>query len=128
MNLLLDTHIFIWWVTASHKLSPTVHSALKNPDHTLILSVASVWEMQIKANSGRILFPLPVKEFVTLESANRNIQMLPVIESHVWALKALPFIHRDPFDRLLAAQTIVEQYKLVTADRSLIQYPISLLT
>lgn len=128
MNLLLDTHIFMWWAIKPHKLSPIVYAALQNQQNTLTLSVVSMWEMQIKDNAGRLTLPIPVKTFIQTQTTDNNIQILPVLERHIWALKGLPFFHKDPFDRLLAAQTIVEQYKLVTADRALMKYPISLLT
>ena len=127
MNLLLDTHIFIWWAINPRKLSPTTYAALQNQNNILVLSVVSIWEMQIKENTGRLTLPLPVKMFVKTQTIDSNIEILPVLEPHIWALKDLPFIHKDPFDRLLAAQTIVEQYKLVTVDRSLMQYPVPLL-
>lgn len=126
MNLLLDTHIFIWWAMNPNKLSPTVYAALQDQNNTLVLSVVSIWEMQIKENAGRLTLPLPVKTFVRTQVADSNMEILAVLEPHIWGLKGLPFVHRDPFDRLLVAQASVEQYKLVTADRSLVQYPVPL--
>jgi PIN domain nuclease of toxin-antitoxin system len=128
MNLLLDTHVFIWWATEPHKLSPHVLSALQNRTNRLVLSVVSIWEMQMKGQMGRLLLPVPAKEFVAVQCASNGIDILPVVEPHVWSLDQLPFLHKDPFDRLLAAQTLAEGYTLVTSDRLLRQYQVPLLT
>ena len=128
MNLLLDTHIFIWAYQTPHKLTPTVLNALNNPANTLILSVVSVWEMQIKAQIGKLHLPLPVEQFVTLQRNLNNIRSLPVFERHVWTLSTLPMHHKDPFDRLLIAQAISENWWLVTADSVFAKYPAQGLT
>ena len=127
MNLLLDTHIFIWAYSAPHKLTPTVLNALNDPANTLHLSVVSMWEMQIKAQIGKLHLPLPVKEFVTVQRNLNNIRSWPVLERHIWALDSLPMHHKDPFDRLLIAQAITENWWLVTADAIFAKYPVQIL-
>ncbi len=126
MNLLLDTHIFLWISEHPHKLPPNVRDALQNPKNTLILSVASVWEMQIKIHIGKLNLPLPIKEFVTIQQSLNQIQSLPVLKHHIWALGALPMRHKDPFDRLLIAQAIAENCQIVTVDSVFAQYPVQL--
>ena len=124
MNLLLDTHIFIWLSESPHKLTPAVQSALQNSANRLFLSTVSVWEMQIKVQIGKLDLPLPVKEFVILHRTINQIESLPVIESHIWILDDLPLHHKDPFDRILIAQSISEQHQLVSTDSVFEQYPV----
>ncbi len=128
MNFLLDTHIFIWWAVEPQKLPVSILDALQSQDNALVLSVASVWEMQMKVQLGRLVLPLPAREFVAVQCAVNDIEIFPIFERHVWALEQLPHLHKDPFDRLLAAQTLTEGYTLVTGDRLLSQYPVQLLT
>lgn len=127
MNLLLDTHIFLWLTLTPHKLSPTIRNALTDPNNILHLSVVSVWEMQIKVQIGKLHLPQPIDKFVTLHRSINNIYSLPVVESHVWGMSALPMHHKDPFDRLLIAQAITEKWDLVSADSVFTKYPVSLL-
>jgi PIN domain nuclease of toxin-antitoxin system len=87
-----------------------------------------MWEMQIKAQIGRLHLPVPVKEFVAVQQATNNIQTLPVLERHVWTLNSLPLHHRDPFDRLLLAQAVTEKVHFVSIDAVMTHYPVSLLT
>lgn len=126
MNLLLDTQIFIWAATESRRLSPGMRQALQNRGNILYISVASLWEMQIKVQIGKLPLPLPAREFVAAHCLTIGVQPLPVIESHIWALDALPLFHRDPFDRLLIAQAITEGYQLVSVDPVFKQYPVQL--
>jgi PIN domain nuclease of toxin-antitoxin system len=78
--------------------------------------------MQVKAQIGKLQLPLPVKAFVTIQRGLNNILALPILEHHIWALDTLPLHHKDPFDRLLMAQAIAEQYQLVTLDQAFSQY------
>lgn len=126
MNLLLDTHIFLRWATSPPKLARPVYTALYDPNNNLVLSVVSLWEMQIKMQIGKLTLSLPVKEVVLAQRINNQIETLPVLEQHVWAIDSLPFYHRDPFDRLLIAQAIMEGYQLVSVDPVFKQYPVQL--
>ena len=127
MKLLLDTHIFIWWADHPEKLSPAALSALEDETNELVLSVASVWEMQIKIQLGKLKLSLPLKELVKNQQDTNNLTVSPVALPHVLALDALPFHHKDPFDRLLIAQSIEEGLTLVTADSQFSAYSIKLL-
>jgi PIN domain nuclease of toxin-antitoxin system len=124
--LLLDTHIFIWWLTEPQRLPFRIQQALNNPEHTLVLSVVSLWEMQVKVQIKRLSLPLPLPEMVAILEQNQSIQLLPVLPYHVWQLDTLPLHHRDPFDRLLIAQAKAEGYRLVSVDAQFKQYPITL--
>ena len=127
MKLLLDTHIFIWWADQPEKLSPAALSALEDENNELLLSVASVWEMQIKIQLGKLKLSLPLKELVKNQQETNDLTISPVALSHVLALDALPFHHKDPFDRLLIAQSIEEDLTLVTADSQFFAYSVKLL-
>lgn len=126
MNLLLDTQIFIWAFDQPDKLPEKYHQPLITPQNQLYLSVASVWEMQIKAQIGKMQLSLPVEEFVALQLKENSIHPLPIHMHHIWYLNSLPFHHRDPFDRLLIAQANAEGLTLASVDRSFDQYPVAL--
>ena len=105
MKLLLDTHIFIWWADQPEKLSQVALSALEDEANELLLSVASVWEMQIKIQLGKLKISLPLSELIKNQQESNGLTVLPVALPHVLALNTLPFHHKDPFDRLLIAQS-----------------------
>ncbi len=126
MKLLLDTHIFIWWADEPEKLSPAVTSALENETNELILSLVSIWEIQIKVQLGKLKLKQPLKELIVSQQEANDLQLLPIELAHVLALDTLPFHHRDPFDRLLVAQSMIQNMALVTADDMLTAYPIKL--
>jgi PIN domain nuclease of toxin-antitoxin system len=127
MKLLLDTHIFIWWADHPEKLSHTALSVLQDESNELLLSVASVWEMQIKIQLGRLKLSLPLRELIKTQQETNDITISPVTLTHVLALEALPFHHKDPFDRLLIAQSIEEDLTLVSVDSQFSAYSIKLL-
>jgi PIN domain nuclease of toxin-antitoxin system len=127
MKLLLDTHAFIWMFDEPERLSPKAHTLLSDGNNDLFLSVASVWEMQIKIQFGKLRFTVPLRELVESQRQTNGVQVLPVELEHVLALDALPAHHRDPFDRLLVAQANVEGAFLVSRDPLLSSYPVKLL-
>lgn len=127
MRILLDTQIFIWWADNPEKLSKLVLSALEDDSNDLLLSVASVWEMQIKIRLGKLKVSLPLVELVQSQQAANDLHVLPVALPHVLALEALPFHHKDPFDRLLIAQSIEEAATIVSVDPQFSSYPVQLL-
>jgi PIN domain nuclease of toxin-antitoxin system len=127
MKLLLDTHIFVWWADVPERLSSTVLAALEHEDNDLFLSVASVWEMQIKTQIGKMKLGASLSELIASQQSINGIQLLAVELPHVLALDTLPLHHKDPFDRLLIAQTIVEGATLVSGDSKFSLYPVTLL-
>jgi len=127
MKLLLDTHIFIWWVDEPEKLSTAAISALEDEANELLLSVASVWEMQIKLQLGKLKLSLPLKELVKNQQDTNDLRVSPVALTHVLALDSLPFHHKDPFDRLLIAQCMAEGLTIVTVDSQFSAYSVKLL-
>ena len=126
MKVLLDTHVFMWWDADPARLSPPARTALQDPTTTVLLSVVSVWEMQIKVQVGKLGVLLPLPQIVARQQAN-GVVVLPVSLDHVLAIGALPAAHKDPFDRLLAAQAIVEGATLITVDPIFAKYPVPVL-
>jgi PIN domain nuclease of toxin-antitoxin system len=127
MRLLLDTHVFIWWADAPERLTSNALAALEDDTNDLILSVVSLWEIQIKIQLGKLKLARPLKELVESQQATNGLQLLPIELPHVLALAALPLHHKDPFDRMLIAQSMVEDLTLITADDKLAAYPAKLL-
>lgn len=126
MKLLLDTHTFIWWDSQPAKLSQKALALCQEPTNTLLLSVASIWEMQIKLQLGKLKLNLPLTEVIESQHKTNNIEILPVTLIHVLALESLPNHHKDPFDRLLIAQASVEDAFLVSCDPIFAQYSVKL--
>ncbi|HEX8355152.1 MAG TPA: type II toxin-antitoxin system VapC family toxin [Pyrinomonadaceae bacterium] len=127
MKLLLDTHAFIWWLGEPEKLSPKALALLADGDNDLLLSVASVWEMQIKIQLGKLKFTVSLSELVESHRQTNGMEVLPIELGHVLALDALPAHHKDPFDRLLVAQSNVEGASLVSRDPVFSSYPVRLI-
>jgi PIN domain nuclease of toxin-antitoxin system len=127
VNLLLDTQGFLWWSDAPERLSRKALAALQDPANQLILSVVSVWEVQIKLHTGKLSIASPLKHMVEMQQRVNQVRVLPIYLEHVYHLASLPMPHKDPFDRLLIAQAIAEDLTLVSADGIFSQYPVSLL-
>ncbi|MSS73629.1 MAG: type II toxin-antitoxin system VapC family toxin [Candidatus Latescibacteria bacterium] len=127
MKLLLDTHTFIWWDSEPAQLSSAALSACQDRTNTLILSVVSVWEMQIKSQLGKLRLSLPLSEIIRGQQQANHIEILPVTLDHVLMLQNLPPHHGDPFGRLLIAQANVEGASLISGDTSFADYPVKLL-
>ena len=106
MKLLLDTHSFIWWTIQQARLSATALAAIQNPQNELLLSVASIWEMQIKIQIGKLHFNLPLPQLIDDQQRVNGLQFLTIEPDHIYTLEQLPFHHKDPFDRMLIAQAM----------------------
>ena len=124
MKLLLDNHTFIWWDSNPDKLSPKALALCEDPANIVLLSVASAWEMQIKAQLGKLRLALPLAEIIASQQQAHNIEVLQVSLAHVLSLEELPAHHKDPFDRLLISQAMVEGAALISHDMIFEQYPI----
>lgn len=127
MKLLFDTHTFIWWDSDPSQLSHQVLELCHNPENTLILSIATVWEMQIKSQLGKLNLALPLDEYVRTQQQANGFYILPIHLEHVFKLNELPLHHKDPFDRLLIAQAAIEDAVLLSKDRIFATYPINVL-
>ena len=116
-RLLLDTHAFLWWVEDSPQLSPAARALMEVLENECFLSIASSWEMAVKASIGKLRLSLPVREYVPQHLAANQFRELPISFAHAARVESLELHHRDPFDRLLAAQALEEQLILISADR-----------
>ena len=114
MRLLLDTHAFLWWVSDDPRLSRRARAAAASSP--CLLSLASCWEMAIKVSLGKLTLPGPVDRFVQQQIEINGFTLLGLTLEHVAGLESLPFHHRDPFDRLLAAQADADDLAVVSAD------------
>ena len=124
MKLLLDSHVLIWWSSSSEKLSKNVYDLIDDTNNTLLFSIASVWEMQIKLQLGKLNLNSNLPDLIDNQKRVNNLQILPIELNHIYALNNLPSHHKDPFDRLLIAQVIVEQIAIVSIDEVFNNYPI----
>ena len=127
MNLLLDTHAFLWWDADAAQLSPNAYRACYNRGNTLFLSLVSIWEIQIKVQIGKLRLRLPSLRDVLDEHRRDGLQFLMPAEEDVLGLAALPMIHRDPFDRLLVSQARRGGFHLVTRDPLIANYGVAIL-
>jgi PIN domain nuclease of toxin-antitoxin system len=122
MRLLLDTHVFLWYITGSSKVGPDVRQAIEDAD-TAYLSVASVWEATIKFQLGKLPLPEPPHPWLRIQRERHEIESLPVDEGAVAQLQTLDSHHRDPFDRILVSQAIQHDLYVVTVDPVFLKYP-----
>jgi len=121
VRLLLDTHLLLWAAGPSPRLSSQARSLIEDPDNELLTSVASLWEIAIKSALKRPGFAVDAS-LLRRNLLNNGYEELPVTGEHAVAVAALPPIHRDPFDRMLVAQSIIEGIILLTADPTVARY------
>jgi PIN domain nuclease of toxin-antitoxin system len=126
-SLLLDTHTFLWWVQDSKSLSSKAKRAISSETSTCFFSIASVWEMSIKAALGKLNLAVSVEEFVSTHIAANNFKLLDVSFRHAARVQQLPTHHTDPFDRLLIVQAQTEGLSFVSKDTAFSRYDIKLL-
>ncbi len=123
MKLLLDTCTFLWLAADDPQLTPTARNSCRNPDNSVFLSALSAWEIAIKHRLGRISLPEAPNRYVTSRRQWLQIQPLPFDEASAAHEALLPVLHRDPFDRGLISQAILNGLTIVTPDREIAQYP-----
>jgi PIN domain nuclease of toxin-antitoxin system len=126
-GFLLDTSVVLWIVSAGEKVPSRVRRALSSPDAALHVSVASAWEIVLKHRAGKLVFRTRLEEILDQILHRSPWTMLPISSQHLPVLAALPFIHKDPFDRVLIAQAQVEALTLVTPDTQIRKYKVSTL-
>lgn len=127
MRLLLDTHIFLWYITGASQLPANWQAILRDPANQVYLSVVSVWEASIKYQLGKLPLPAPPDIYLPEQRQRHSITSLPLEESDVQYLARLPVLHRDPFDRILICQASVNALTLVTVDTAIRAYPVDIL-
>ena len=124
MRALLDTHAFLWWITDDDRLSEKAREIISDGRNELLFSAVSGWEISIKAGLGRLELPEDLERFVVDQVSRNAFQVLPVYLSHALHVRKLPDHHRDPFDRLLVSQSILEGISLLSADPQIALYPV----
>src|SRR5690348_14417300 len=125
MRLLVDAHAVIWAVDDPSKLSPQAVTALQDPANELLIGAGTVWEIGIKVGLGKLALSVPYRPWMNRAFADLDAALLPITVEHVDVQAGLPQHHRDPFDRLLAAQALVEKVPLVSADALFDQYQVN---
>ncbi len=117
MRILLDTHTFLWFVEGdTEQLSKRVQKLLQDQETTVILSIASLWELAIKTSTGKLKLSLPFAEYVQRYILDAEAEIMPILPAHTIAVSNLSFHHRDPFDRILIAQSLSENIPILSRD------------
>lgn len=127
MNILLDTHIFLWFISGDNRLSADVRDAVRDSENAVYLSVASIWEAIIKYQLGKLPLPEPPEVYLPRQRDWHQISSLPIDESSVARLAQLPALHRDPFDRILICQALQNGLTIATVDAAIRAYPVSVI-
>jgi PIN domain nuclease of toxin-antitoxin system len=123
VNLLLDTHALLWWLSDDPRLGASARDAIADTDNLVHVSAVSLWEITIKQGLGKLDLPADFEEALTAQ----GFRELPMKWEHARQNRSLPWLHRDPFDRMLVAQAQVEQLTLVTDDREIREYAVTCL-
>jgi len=124
VRILLDTHVLLWWLEDSARLSETARSTVADTATQLFWSAASSWELAIKVGLGRIRLVTPLRKLLPAALLEQSIDFLAVEQSHALQVAELPHHHRDPFDRMLVAQCRVERLRLLSADEQIRRYDV----
>ena len=127
MRLLLDTHIFLWFISGDIRLPKSARESIQNFENEIYLSVISLWETIIKFQLGKLPLPEPPEIYLPKQRERHLIFSLELNEASVSRLSELPSLHRDPFDRMLICQALEHDMTLVTGDDLVRSYPVSLL-
>ena len=127
MNLLLDTHVWLWSLTAPERIAAETLDLMSDMENQLYFSTVSAWEIAIKYRIGKLPLPEPPVRFVPARLNRDGIISLPVENRHALAVSELPLHHNDPFDHLLIAQAQVEEYFLVTHDEKMMGYDVDII-
>lgn len=125
MRYLLDTHALIWFRTGSLNLSPVARDLIEDSENELYFSLAGVWELAIKIRLGRVSIEMPLADYIEQGLAASSIELLGVEPRHVYPIAELPLHHRDPFDRLIASQCLVDGLRLISADEAIDAYGVT---
>ena len=122
MRLLLDTHAFLWFINGDKKLSQRSRLLIQKADNEILISVATLWKIAIKTSLKKLELSQPFDILIPRELADNELTQLPIVIDHLIQLGNLPFHHRDPFDRILIAQSLFEQVPLISKDSEFDSY------
>ncbi|WP_028298938.1 type II toxin-antitoxin system VapC family toxin [Olivibacter sitiensis] len=123
MSYLLDTHAFLWFINGDKQLSGKARALIENPIHDRYISTATFWEMAIKLNLGKLQLDISFRELY-LEIEKNGFNLLPITIAHTESLISLELYHRDPFDRMLISQAMVDKLTIITADSNFEKYKV----
>lgn len=127
MRSLLDTHAFLWFATGDPRVGKQAHDVLEEIENEILVSVASLWEIAIKASLDKLELKEPFAELIPRQLLGNEIGILPIELKHLAVLTDFPFHHRDPFDRLLIAQAISEGIPILSGDPAFRDYPVQVI-
>jgi PIN domain nuclease of toxin-antitoxin system len=122
LRLLLDTHAFLWFVLNDSQLSAAARAAISDPNNDVFVSPATFWEVAIKVSIGKYVLAGPLEDFFQRGIKDNDFEILPIEVRHAAQVAALPFHHKDPFDRLLIAQALVEGLTLASKEAAFVAY------
>lgn len=126
MNVLLDTHVLLWFFMGDKRLSKRARKVIESRDTVCLFSDASLWEISIKQSIGKLDLAEPFESRLTAALSRNGIDSLPIQKSHLFGVARLPFHHRDPFDRLLISSALVENLSIVSDDAAFAAYDVNL--
>lgn len=118
LRLLLDTYLLLWWLGSDPALSPAAKALIRDPENAIFVSAVSLWEIRLKESLGKLRLPPTFGKALAAEA----FESLPLTAAHTKQIAALPWHHRDPFDRMLIAQATTERLQFLTANRTLAAY------
>lgn len=127
MRILIDTSTFLWFIGGSRKLSKKAIEIIENFDNELVMSVASLWEIAIKDSIGKLELSEPFEQLIPKEINKNEIEILQIELPHLYEMMKLPLYHKDPFDRLIIAQGIIEQLPVIACDKAFKSYNIDII-
>ena len=127
MKLLLDTHTFLWFIEGNFNLSNTARSLIEDEGNQRFLSIASLWEMAIKVSLNKLTLETAFTSLVRKQVYGNAIEVLEICPEHLDVLVKMPFHHKDPFDRLIIAQSVAESIAVISKDSEFEKYPVTLL-
>lgn len=125
MRILLDTHAFLWWISNDPQLSAQARSLIEDVANEIVVSAVSGWEIAIKAQLGKLTVAADLEQFVASQITQNYFTILPIKLVHTLHIHHLPLHHRDPFDRMLVAQSQLEDLTMLTVDPLIMQYTVA---
>jgi PIN domain nuclease of toxin-antitoxin system len=125
VTIILDTHTFLWFIAGDAKLSAQARSLVEDPSNRVLLSIVSLWEIVVKASTGKLPLSRAFADLIRQDVDGNGIEVLPTTLAHLETLALMPLHHRDPFDRLLIAQAIAEGIPIIGMDIAFDQYTVT---